>query len=292
MVYIILTITLSVLLLIFFKLFDTFKVNTFGAIVINYVAAAITGFMFSLGNASFKDNFTPSLLIYAIPLGLLFISIFYLISQTAQKINIATASIANKMSVVIPVLVTVIFLNQSLNTQKVVGILLALVAVYLSTRAKSNIELNKKLIYLPIAVFFGSGTIDVILNLVNANCIANPTQNAVFSILTFIVAFVAGLLVMTYIVIFKDKNYLKLALTPKTIIAGILLGIPNYFSIYFIFKALDTKLLQGAELFPVLNLCNVALSALVGWLFFKDKLSIINIVGILLALGSIVLIAF
>ncbi len=292
MVYIILTITLSVLLLVFFKLFETFKINTFGAIVINYFAAAITGFIFSLGDASFKDSFEPNLLAYAVPLGLLFISIFYLISQTAQKINIATASIANKMSVVIPVVFAIIFLNQTLNTQKVFGILLALVAVYLSTRVKSSTELNKKLIYLPIAVFFGSGAIDVILNLVNVNCITNPAQNAVFSILTFMVAFFAGLLVITYTVIFKNKDYLKEVLTLKTIIAGVLLGIPNYFSIYFIFKALDTKLLQGAELFPVLNLCNVALAAVVGWLCFKDKLSVVNVVGIILALASIILIAF
>ena len=66
----------------------------------------------------------------------------------------------------------------------------------------------------------------------------------------------------------------------------------NHHAIYFIFKSLDANLLQSAQLFPVLNLSNVALSAFLGWAVLKEKLSVINITGIALAIISILLISF
>ena len=64
------------------------------------------------------------------------------------------------------------------------------------------------------------------------------------------------------------------------------------FSIFFIFKSLESNALSSAQLFPVLNLSNVALSALVAWLIFKEKISILNFAGIILAVISILLISF
>ncbi|MBL7918215.1 MAG: EamA/RhaT family transporter, partial [Bacteroidia bacterium] len=78
----------------------------------------------------------------------------------------------------------------------------------------------------------------------------------------------------------------------KHVLAGFALGIPNYFSIYFIFKALESGVMQSALLFPVLNISNVLLSALVGFTLFKEKLSLINYLGLLLSVVSILLISF
>ncbi|MBK7668019.1 MAG: hypothetical protein IPJ32_12200 [Sphingobacteriaceae bacterium] len=73
-------------------------------------------------------------------------------------------------------------------------------------------------------------------------------------------------------------------------IGGIILGIPNYFSIFFILKSLEANIFTSAQLFPVLNISNVVLTALVGFLVFKEKLSAQNLLGVLLAVISILLI--
>lgn len=290
MLYIISTIVISVLLLVIFKLFQKYNVNSFVAIIVNYIAATITGILFLSGPVTINEITGSQWFVLSIPMGIVFISIFYLISQTAQKIGISTASVANKMSVVIPVLFSVFYLHESLSLLKICGIIMALVAVYLSASSGGKNPQLKKLIWLPVLVFIGSGLIDTTINFANTFYVKTKHDSALFSICTFLSAFCVGLLIVFYQLATKKLRANEL-FSFKNILGGILLGIPNYFSIYFIFKSLDTKLLSSAQLFPVLNLCNVALAAILGWLIFKEKLSALNIAGILLALISIILIA-
>jgi len=290
MIYIVATISISVFLLILFKLFNLYGVNSFVAIIINYAVASATGLVFLNGPVSKTEIISAGWLSTAIPLGAVFISIFYLISQTAQRISIATASVANKMSVVIPVLFSVFYLHEELSLLKTSGIALALLAVYLSSYTGTNNPQLKKLLWLPVLVFIGSGIIDATLNYTNAFHVKSKHDSALFTTFTFFSAFCVGVIIVIYQLCLKKLSFGNL-FNLKNIAGGIILGIPNYFSIYFIFKSLDTNLLSSAQLFPVLNLCNVALAAVCGWLLFKEKLSVINISGIILALVSIILIA-
>lgn len=292
MIYIILTIVISVSLLLVFKGFQKYKVNTLIAIVFNYVAAAGTGIFFLDSGIQADVIFNSEWIYICIPLGILFIAIFYLISLTAQRISISTASVANKMSVIMPVLFSVIFLGQQLSALKIVGIILAMIAVYLSTRAFGKEKVNGKLIWLPVLVFIGSGLIDIAINASNQFYIKSSYESALFTICTFLSAFIVGIIVLMYLIGVKKAFNVKEVFAPKNILGGLVLGIPNYFSIYFIFKSLDANVLQSAQLFPVINLSNVALSAFLGWIVLKEKLSVINLIGIALAIISILLISF
>jgi uncharacterized membrane protein len=160
----------------------------------------------------------------------------------------------------------------------------------LSGGYKENV--NPKLIWLPILVFIGSGLIDIAINASNQFYIKSSYESALFSICTFLSAFIVGIIVLMYLIVVKKGISFNEVIAPKNILGGLILGVPNYFSIYFIFKSLDANLLQSAQLFPVLNLSNVALSAFLGWAVLKEKLSVINITGIALAIISILLISF
>jgi drug/metabolite transporter (DMT)-like permease len=286
MIFIVLAIVLGLLVLILFKTFPNYKVNTFAAILYNYVFAAVTGFLLSN-----KDDFSVTVqekeYLFAIPLGLLFITVFYLISQTAQKVGISVASVANKMSVIMTVLFSVLILHQQLNSFMIVGIICALFSVYLTCIKK---EKQSGSFFLPFLLFLGSGAIDTSLNAANAFFIRNNEQSAVFTTLIFSSALVFGICALL-ISSLKGKMSAKEFFLPKNIFAGFCLGVPNYFSIYFIFLALDSKLLNSAQLFPVLNVANVALAALTAHFIFKEKLSKMNVAGILLAILAIILLS-
>jgi multidrug transporter EmrE-like cation transporter len=296
--FILLAVFTSVLLLVIFKLFDTFKINTFYAIIVNYITAAITGIISSSATYSFNEAFNSSWIKIAFPLGLLFILIFYFISQTAQKISVSTASVANKMSVAMPVLFSVFALNQKIGVINWVGIVLAVVSVYLTTRPNSDAsekKIPKAFIWLPVIVFVGSGLIDICINAANAFYIKHPTDGDLFSITTFLSAFVFGC-ILSIIGLFIPKLRLAKPLSTKkelwkSILGGVLLGIPNYFSIVFIFKALHTNVLSSAELFPVLNVSNVVLATLIALVFYKERLRLINVLGIIIAIAAIICIA-
>jgi hypothetical protein len=113
MIFLLLSIVFSTLTVSFFKLFERKGVHTFHAIVVNYLTCGIIGSFF-VKNPFYTSAFwTSPWLIYTLILGFLFISIFYLIALTAQKISVSASMVAAKLSVVIPVLIIV-----NLNTSK------------------------------------------------------------------------------------------------------------------------------------------------------------------------------
>ena len=69
------------------------------------------------------------------------------------------------------------------------------------------------------------------------------------------------------------------------------LGIPNYFSIYFLVKALRSNLLDSSGIFTINNVAIVIISTLLGIVFFKEQLSLKNWIGIILAVISIALVS-
>lgn len=192
-----------------------------------------------------------------------------------------------------PVLFSVLILKDAITLIKITGIVLALVALYVSSYSKSASGVtNKQYIFLPVLVFFGSGLIDVGLNAAKAFYIRTGQDSEMFTTSAFAIAFVIGfcIIMINLFRYIKTKNYILPFLEVKSIAGGILLGIPNYFSIFFIIKALEAEIVSSAQLFPILNISNVILSALTGYLFFKEKLSSRNMIGILIALLAIVLI--
>ena len=77
----------------------------------------------------------------------------------------------------------------------------------------------------------------------------------------------------------------------KNLIAGIILGVPNYYSILFLIKALQIKGFESSTLFTINNVGIVVVSTIVGLILFKEKFSLKNKIGILLAITGIVLVA-
>jgi multidrug transporter EmrE-like cation transporter len=78
----------------------------------------------------------------------------------------------------------------------------------------------------------------------------------------------------------------------KSLLGGIALGIPNYYSTYYLLEALHSKTLESSVLYPLNNLGIVVVCAVSAYLLFREKLSAINLAGIFLSLVAIALIAF
>ena len=77
-----------------FKLVEKFGINTFQAIVFNYLTCVITG---SFVNGSFPINsevIGGSWFPWAMLMGTIFISLFNVIAKTAQTMGVAVASVA------------------------------------------------------------------------------------------------------------------------------------------------------------------------------------------------------
>ncbi|MFD2565987.1 EamA family transporter [Pseudotenacibaculum haliotis] len=285
MIYLILSIIILSLLFVIFKLFEVLKIDTPQAIIVNYLVAGVLGIYLSDVSLELQEIPSQPWFLGALFLGVLFITVFNVMAITSQKNGLSVAAVAGKMSVVIPIVFGVIVYNESAGFVKILGILLALVAVYLASSKSDNQPVKTKNLIYPVLLFLGSGCIDTTLKYVETTYVPEGGV-PLFSATIFLIAFVLGLLFLIVPILRGEFKFQF-----KNILGGILLGVPNYFSIYYLLKALSTEGLESSTLFTLNNVGVVILSTLFGLLFFKEKLIKKNWIGIGIAIISIVLVA-
>lgn len=299
----------NVAIFINFRAFSSYNIPTFPAIVINYVVCVLTGSLFilmgwidspSVFETLASPDFSTALYI-AMGMGAFFIGSFYLMGLTTQLSGVAVASLSARISFVIPVLVN-LFIWKSGGKEydfiNYLGLFLAITAVGLVSYKPSKMtdpteykdDKKKYLaILLPILVFLVSGMIDTTFNYTVREDvqIVLPNQQGIFSILLFGIAGLTGITVFTILLLKK-----KVTMTKRSIIGGICLGIPNFFSIFLLLKVLSGFKGDGALVFPVFNISVILIAAIASYFFFKEKLSLINKLGLALAIFAILLISY
>ncbi len=286
MIYLLLSILSSSVIFVIFKLFQKFNVNTLQAIIINYFFACLVGFFGFIRETDI--TLIPSKLWFpgTLVLGALFITVFYLAAITTQRSGLSVVSVATKMSVAIPVFFGIVLYNESTGFWKISGILLALVAVYLtSIKSKDGIRIKKKNLIFPLLVFLGSGIIDTTIKYLETTYVS-VTDVALFSTTIFAIA---GSLGIGILIVQSAMG--KLRILGKNILGGIVLGIPNYFSIYFLVLALRSEGFESSSIFTINNVAIVLVSTVLGIALFKERLISKNWIGIILAILSILLVA-
>ena len=287
MIFLALSIIASTLIFVIFRLFASYNINTLQAIVVNYFVACSCGVIGYQNSIELSAIPQYNWFYYTLALGALFIIVFNLMAITTQHNGLSVVSVATKMALVIPIAFGLWYYKEPLGTSKAAGIVLALIAVYLvAVKKDSSIILQKKNLVFPVLVFLGSGLIDTSLNFLQNDFITDKSLIPLFSSTIFLTAGVIGIMVL---VAQKIKGVLVLEF--KNIIAGIVLGIPNYFSIYFLVKALRSNLFDSSGIFTINNVGIVIISTLLGIAFFKEQLSVKNWIGITLAVISIALVS-
>lgn len=219
-------------------------------------------------------------------LGVLFITVFNLAAITTQKSGLSVVAVATKMSVAIPVLCGIFLYNESTGILKITGIILALAAVYLtSIKSKEGISIKTKNLVFPLLVFLGSGIIDTSLKYLETTYVSE-TDVGLFSSTIFATAGTIGILILI------GQGILgKLEISFRNILGGIALGIPNYYSIYFLVMALRSEGFDSSTIFTMNHVAIVTISTLVGIVLFREKLIRKNWIGLGLAILSIILVA-
>ena len=288
MLYILLSIFFSSILTVIFKLYKTYNIDTYQAIVFNYFVCVILGFFLTGEWAFANEVWTQPWFKYSLMLGSVFISGFYIIAMTVQHFGITFTAIMQKMSVIMTVLFTILVYQESTGIIKITGILFALLAILLINKTDRKVDLNQFkgwLILLPAFTFLSNGIIEIILYIVETEKVA-PNGNFKFISFNF---FTAGLLGLPYLLYKVVKGHSKIEV--KNLIAGISLGVPNFFSIYYMMKILTIGM-EGSVVFPINNVGILMLSALIGFIFFKEKINKHVIIGLVLAILAIGLIAY
>ena len=288
MPYLILSIFFSVLLLVNFRLHPKYNIDTTQAIIFNYWVCVLLAWFLLPAGKSFVMDWSAEITYYALLLGLGFIIVFMLSGASTLESGITVTSLANNMSLVIPVLFNLFVFKTSLSFGwfNYLGLALAFLAVYFSTWKESSgdnaFQRSKNNLTLPLLVFLMYGITNTAFNYLNLKYVTANGSTIAFMLTACLGAVVSGV----FLLIYQRK---KIAL--RSLVAAIPLGIPNFLSFYFLLKALDAFKNNGAYVLPIYNIGVIVMSALVALIFFKEKLAKTNWLGVVLALAAIILIS-
>lgn len=280
MFYLVFAILASTSIIICFKLFERFGISIVQAITMNYLTASFFGFMYEGYDFAFTDLPAKPWFHMAIIVGFTLIAGFNLFGLSTQKAGVVVTAISAKMSVVIPVSLGFLIFSEIATPLKIAGILLALFSFYLTFLKGKGIAIDLRYIFLPLIMFVVMGSNESLMKYAQFHFIGE--EFVLFLSTAFLVSLFLGLIIL----LFRVKNE-KFAL--KNILAGIILGLFNWFSTYYMLKGMS--LFDVSVVVPIINVSVVAASTLIGFLFFHEQLRPINWAGIFLAMVAIIFMA-
>jgi len=265
-----------------FRAFEKWGVNRYYAIVFNYGIASTLGWTMSGGVPMMKTAYEMPWFFLTMAMGLGFLFLFNIMAKCTAELGVAVSSIASKLSLVIPVAIFLIIdPSDILTTKKFIALGLALVAILISSIGDDSKHHNhsKWAFLLPIIIFVGSGAIDLVFAwFSNPIHIPTPQHAMAFTSVPFTTAFVVG----SIIAIVKKHTSLP---SRNDLLAGILLGVVNFGSLFFLIGAYSTPGVDKSVLIPGVNLGVVIFSTLAAVAIYKDRPSKITWSG--LAIGCL-----
>jgi drug/metabolite transporter (DMT)-like permease len=285
MIYILLAIISSTSIFFLFKLFKTFNIRPFQAIIINYLTAGILGFALNENYQTIPILYKSNWIYFAIFIGVLLFTTLLLIQYATQHIGMTITTIACKMSVVFPVMFSMVYFHEKIMLTKILGIALALFSVFLLIRKEDSQQKKKSMLLLliPLWLFLGLGISDSLVKFIQQTYISSE-QASLFTSTLFTFSLFAGLIWGVF-----RKDFFRQFLHVNTIMVGIILGISNFSSLYFLLYALNFSKLDSSIVFGLVNIGIIIFSLLLGSFIFKEKMQPLNRIGILVAVLSIVL---
>lgn len=280
MIYLLCSIVSASALFILFKLFPRYGVETVPAIVLNYLIASGLGITIAQPETNELAIWNHEWFTGGIIIGTTFIVIFILIAISSQKIGSGITAVSNKMSVVIPVIFAFFLYGDTISILKVIAIALTLAGVVMATKLDTTI--HPGLIYLPLIIFFVNGLLDTYIKFIEVSFL-NEDNTLLFIPTLFAVAFVLGLI---YALVTG-----RMKLNKATIFGGLILGLVNYASIYFLLRTLAIKTFENSVIYPLNNVGIVIFTTMLALILFKERLSKLNWLGIAASsLGLLILI--
>jgi hypothetical protein len=265
------------------KLARRYHIDVYQAITWNYSMAILLSWLFlrpQLRNLPAIPVFSYLLLALLLP------ALFVIIALSIRKSGIVRTEVAQRLSLFIPIIASFFLFDEKVTPLKSIGIILGFTAIACSIPwqkkgAKKRASTNAW-IYL-LMVFIGFGVIDVLFKqMALLKTIAYNTS----LFIVFVLAFIFSLIGLFYQVVTK-----KMRFSWPHIFIGWVLGVVNFGNILFYLKAHRALANQPSIVFSAMNIGVIVAGSLTGLVIFKEKLSLLNKAGIVMAIIAIVVIA-
>jgi len=285
MEYVFLSVICSVTVSVILKMAKQRGFRHLHLIVWNYPVAALATFLLLKPEIPDISKLHLPWSLY-LPLAVLLPVIFVCIAYAIEYSGIVRTEVAQRLSLFMPLLAAFFIFHESIGEGKLIGIAIGLLAIVFSigwSKQSKTVPSPKQWIY-PLTVFLGMGVIDILFKKVS---LYQEAPYAFSMLLIFILAMVVAFGLLGYRV-WTAKEKIKRG----AIFWGILLGLFNFGNILFYMKAHRALSESPSVVFTGMNIGVILLGALVGMLFFRERLTVYNKVGLVLAMISVLIIAY
>ncbi|MFZ7240551.1 EamA/RhaT family transporter [Avibacterium avium] len=276
--YLFLAIACSVAVSVLLKVARKFNVVIEQAIAFNYLVALLLSY-FLLQPDFQGQGFTDFIVqnensAIFLSLGLLLPSVFIIMSKAVEFAGIVRSDAAQRLSLFLPILAAFVVFGEQLSQSRIISLILAFSALFCLINKPCEQGLSVKGGLSLLAVWFGYGVIDILFKQTAKMGSAFPT--------TLFIAFALAMCVMFMYLLIKRTQW-----NGASLLAGIVLGGLNFMNILFYIRAHQSFSQNPTLVFAGMNIGVICLGTLVGAIVFKEKISKINGVGIVLGILAI-----
>lgn len=204
-----------------------------------------------------------------------------------QVTTVAVSSVFKAASVIIPCIFGALFFNEVISFINVIGFALFLFAVYLivSKSQEKKASFGAKSLFACIGVILTNGFGSIAIQLFG-KCVPDGDE-AVFMFIGYVVQ--AVVLFIIHFSYSAKSNAQKVGPISRNMLIYGIIGMVAMFVMQQIQTGLSSSI-PASLLFPVTMGSSVIVSVIVGWLWFKEKMTAKNIIGIVLGIVSLVMI--
>jgi drug/metabolite transporter (DMT)-like permease len=281
MIYILLSILCSVIVSVMLKLAKRYSIDVKQAITWNYSIAMLLTWIVYRPQLNGLEQAPWSIYI---SLGILLPIIFWAIAASVEHTGIVRTDVAQRLSLFIPLTAAFFLFGENLSLVKSIGIVLGFVAIAFSIPTGSKQQKSSSSWFYPLVVFAGMGIIDVLFKQIALFKGVSYTSSL---FVVYALAFVVSLLLLAYLFMSKASKFSWI-----NMLCGWILGVFNFGNILFYLKAHQAEAARPSLVFTAMNIGVIALGSLVGLLIFKEKLSLLNKMAIVVAVAAILVISF
>lgn len=285
MLYLFLCVCCSVAVSVLLKLSRRYQIDVFQGITWNYSIAIVLTWIFLKPQLTHLHS--SPFYIYSL-LGILLPTIFAAMAVSVTANGIIRTEIAQRLSLFIPIIASFLLFGEHLNVLKSIGIVVGFAAIICAIPLKKHRSPNKKKIHFSwmylLATFLGIGVIDVLFKQIAAvKAVSFPTS----LLLVYVISFVLAMFVLIYRFGAKKSKF-----SWPHILFGWILGVFNFGNILFYIKAQQSFSTKPTFVFSSVDIGVIVLGSIIGLLAFKEKLSLLNKIGIAMAIVAITIIYY
>ena len=229
-----------------------------GMLAVNYLMCLIlAGSYMGFGNIIPNAVGTGFAIGLGLVNGVLYLLGFVLLQISVKRNGVVMSATFMKLGLLVPMVVSILFFGEVPKVLQIIGFVLAVAAIILINFEKEQSTMGFKIGLILLLLAGGGG--DAMSKVFEE--LGNNELSEQFLFYTF----AAALILCTGLALSKREGLDKF-----TIIYGLLIGIPNYFSARFLLLALND--LPAVLVYPTYSVATLMVITLAGVCFFKEHL--------------------